>query len=591
MDRREILKGAFEGMLLAATGNAVFAAEDGNQQATSHSSGSIDQSGRVTANNTVGRRTKGDFVPSAATGTDNKSALQQVLNAVSTSGEFPIEPGDYYLGRSSISNIAHLELGNQFGQQIRNIVINAYGVTLYPGATGKVFALMNCDNVIIKGLRIIGYHGGALGKSREHDHAMSTMFSAWNVTFVDCYFSGALGDQLYVGGANTSAAGHESRNIRLIGTTLKCRFGNGIPSYSGGTGSRNALSVIDCIGLEVDSTNLLMGNVDFEPNGNGQHIVDCHINTRFSNGNVIADSNIGINLWVDEPIVSRGGTSIETAIGAATVATNTICSGNTLDGNTFYTGHIWLGNNSVTIDSICNNRFAHGLIVINSANQDNLVVMGNSARSNDMVSEKYYHITVPTFICLTAAHVNNTRIDNNATSAASGYCVSLSGAGSDGGNNSFMNNRNMSTTALADLSFLPVATSPCTIFAAHFPVAPKVIGSISAGKCTYTQSSGVFSRVGNEVSFQIFLSWTEHNGTGNIFITGLPYATSTGVNGYGVANVYFDSIKFIGLPTCQLSANDNIVYPGTITSGAGFSFLQMSTIGQIRVSGKYLLNI
>ena len=86
MDRREILKGAFEGMLLAATGNAVFAAEDGNQQATSHSSGSIDQSGRVTANNTVGRRTKGDFVPSAATGTDNKSALQQVLNAVSTSG-------------------------------------------------------------------------------------------------------------------------------------------------------------------------------------------------------------------------------------------------------------------------------------------------------------------------------------------------------------------------------------------------------------------------------------------------------------------------------------------------------------------------
>src|ERR1019366_3472708 len=36
MDRREILKGAVEGIILAATGNVVFAAEDANQQATSH---------------------------------------------------------------------------------------------------------------------------------------------------------------------------------------------------------------------------------------------------------------------------------------------------------------------------------------------------------------------------------------------------------------------------------------------------------------------------------------------------------------------------------------------------------------------------
>jgi hypothetical protein len=291
---------------------------------------------------------------------------------------------------------------------------------------------------------------------------MATMFSAWNVTFVDCYFAGAFGDQLFIGGQNTATAGHESRNIRLVGTTLKSRYGNGVPSYSGGTASRNALSVIDCIGLEVDASNLLYGDADLEPDVNGQHIVDCHISTRFSNGNVTAESVIGpTNMWVDEPIVSTGGASIETAISAGTAATSPISSGNTLDGNQFLIGHINLSEHPVRIKSISRNRFESGLIRIVSASQDNLLVEGNTTISHNSAAETYYKIAAPTFISIAVA-VKNTKVDGNTCTIASGYCVSTNGKGSDAGNNSFMNNRNLSASKLGSLSFLPVANSRAT---------------------------------------------------------------------------------------------------------------------------------
>jgi parallel beta-helix repeat protein len=74
MDRREILKGAVEGLILAATGNAVFAAENTNQQATSHE-GITTQSGHQESASLKDFGAVGDGVA------DDTPHLQAALNS------------------------------------------------------------------------------------------------------------------------------------------------------------------------------------------------------------------------------------------------------------------------------------------------------------------------------------------------------------------------------------------------------------------------------------------------------------------------------------------------------------------------------
>jgi hypothetical protein len=532
----------------------------------------------------------GDFNPATGVGTDDRAAIQAALTYIgSTGGTLTFPPGKYYLGTEAVSNIAAVELGvygGTSGQVVSNIEIEAYGATLYLGNVGKVFGLFNCNNVAVKGLSILGYHGGSLGVSRQYDHNIVCMSSAVNVSFEDVYSAGALGDQLYLGGYNSAIAGGECINIKLTRCTLKSRYGNGVPSYSSGTGSRTALAVINCSGLSINGSNQILGIVDLEPNVSGQYLKDVNIGTRFSNGQVTAESVIGSNLWLDEPIVLTGGTDIECAIITGSPASSgLICSGNNLDGNTFETGHINLAAYAVLMDSISNNRFQSGLIRIAVNTQDNLVIENNKTKINNLAAETYYGITTPTFISLSAATINNTRISGNTCVIPSGYCVSTNGTGTDGGSNFFSENKNLSATALGDYSFNPSINSYVDYMQGTFT--PTALGTTTAGVGTYTGQTGSFTRNGNRLTFNAYMSWSAHTGTGSLYFEGLPYAAASGSRGRCAISVWADSLIFTGQLVGTTNTSETAMYISQMASGASSTLPNMDTSAQVRISGSY----
>ena len=69
---------------------------------------------------------------------------------------------------------------------------------------------------------------------------------------------------------------------------------------------------------------------------------------------------------------------------------------------------------------------------------------------------------------------------------------------------------------------------------------PTVVGSSSAGTGTYTTQWASYTKIGRQVTVQIYLVWTNHTGTGNLRIGGLPF-TATGAtnNGYASCSIGF----------------------------------------------------
>lgn len=89
---------------------------------------------------------------------------------------------------------------------------------------------------------------------------------------------------------------------------------------------------------------------------------------------------------------------------------------------------------------------------------------------------------------------------------------------------------------------------------------PAISGSSSAGVGTYTTQSGSYIRINKLITVAIQLVWTAHTGTGNITITGLPFAASgTGASTYTVSG----DISEIVLPANALT---NIFFLPTASS-------------------------
>ena len=82
---------------------------------------------------------------------------------------------------------------------------------------------------------------------------------------------------------------------------------------------------------------------------------------------------------------------------------------------------------------------------------------------------------------------------------------------------------------------------------------PIIIGTSTAGTGTYTTQVGRYTKIGNIVIANAFLVWSAHTGTGNMWISGLPFTTSN------TSNLYFPAT--IGY-TLTLAVNANTVLSG-----------------------------
>jgi hypothetical protein len=75
---------------------------------------------------------------------------------------------------------------------------------------------------------------------------------------------------------------------------------------------------------------------------------------------------------------------------------------------------------------------------------------------------------------------------------------------------------------------------------------PTIIGSSTAGTATYTTQVGRYTKIGRQVSCQIDIGYNSGTGTGDLAISGLPFAENQATNP-AVTIGYFDAITLTAL--------------------------------------------
>ena len=120
---------------------------------------------------------------------------------------------------------------------------------------------------------------------------------------------------------------------------------------------------------------------------------------------------------------------------------------------------------------------------------------------------------------------------------------------------------------------------------------PVITGVGSAGTGTYSVQAGFYTRIGNMVFLTATITWSAHTGTGNMTITGLPFAcrNQSGYNPLGVLNTISiilpaTTIAIVG----SLAANASTVTLQAIEDNAVNSAIQMSSAGTIQLTLNYL---
>ena len=122
---------------------------------------------------------------------------------------------------------------------------------------------------------------------------------------------------------------------------------------------------------------------------------------------------------------------------------------------------------------------------------------------------------------------------------------------------------------------------------------PTIVGSTTAGTGTYSIQNGTYTKVGRAVSFQIYLAWSAHTGTGNMSASGLPFTTSVTSNTYcSVAIGYFNNVALTALNIATAFADTGttevLIYQ-TPTGGGSSSAVPIDTSANIILSGTYFV--
>lgn len=120
---------------------------------------------------------------------------------------------------------------------------------------------------------------------------------------------------------------------------------------------------------------------------------------------------------------------------------------------------------------------------------------------------------------------------------------------------------------------------------------PTITGSTSAGTGTYTTQIGRYVKIGSMVYCQAYILWTNHTGTGNLWLTGLPYTLFTTTDNHPSGSIGLLSNVALtagNIATTYGSPNTtrfNLVqYP---TGGGAASSVPIDTAGEIIYSVCY----
>jgi len=114
-----------------------------------------------------------------------------------------------------------------------------------------------------------------------------------------------------------------------------------------------------------------------------------------------------------------------------------------------------------------------------------------------------------------------------------------------------------------------------------------VAGTSSAGSATYTSRVADVTKIGNRVFVTAILAWSAHTGTGNLKVTGLPYAAKAGV-GRTVFSIGADNLTYAGELVGYLENGATEFTIGGQATGAALSSIAMDTAATLYINFSYL---
>jgi len=115
---------------------------------------------------------------------------------------------------------------------------------------------------------------------------------------------------------------------------------------------------------------------------------------------------------------------------------------------------------------------------------------------------------------------------------------------------------------------------------------PVIRGTTTAGVGTYVAQNGTYVKNGNVVTFQLLVDWTAHTGTGNIEITGFPYAPING-EPTPVGWVWANSLSITGQASFYLFAGQTYGALQAVNNGSVLP-VAIDTSANLRINGSYL---
>jgi len=117
---------------------------------------------------------------------------------------------------------------------------------------------------------------------------------------------------------------------------------------------------------------------------------------------------------------------------------------------------------------------------------------------------------------------------------------------------------------------------------------PTVIGTATAGTASYTVQSARYTRIGNTVHFTVGVTWTGHTGTGNLRVTGLPFAALTG-SLLDQLVVRHSGFTYVGEIGCNPAPGTTELAPFNQQSGGTPASLPIQAAGTLQISGTYFV--
>ena len=121
---------------------------------------------------------------------------------------------------------------------------------------------------------------------------------------------------------------------------------------------------------------------------------------------------------------------------------------------------------------------------------------------------------------------------------------------------------------------------------------PVVEGETSAGTATYTTQVGQFVRVGNSVNFTLQVEWSNHTGTGNLLIGGLPFTSlDRGSLDYVFPVSTDGTITYTNYDNLisKMSSNSNQITLHTEDGAGNTGQLSVPSSGKVLISGQYFI--